>query len=210
MLTKYNHISFDLDGTLVHTLPEYRHKVVPQVVMKLGGKISNPHFIDKFWFEADRNKIIQNEFKVEPKLFWDLFRKIDDHKNRSNHTEAYNDAEPALKRLKEKGKIISIITGAPHYIAQMEIEKLNGAPFDFYLSLDNKFQEKPDPKGMTFVLKKLACKPNQTVYVGNSNEDALFAKNSRVDFIYFERKEHQFDLEKDSIATINNLDELFK
>lgn len=32
ILQEYKHISFDLDGTLVHTLAAYRHKIVPDVV----------------------------------------------------------------------------------------------------------------------------------------------------------------------------------
>ncbi len=117
MLEKYKHISFDLDGTLVHTMPEYRHKIVPEVVKELGGVIQNKFSIDKFWFESGRD--------------------------------------------------------------EMEIQK------------------------------KLTIQPNETVYVGNSNEDAYFAKNAGVDFIYLERKEHQFDLRDYAIATIHSLSELF-
>jgi len=209
MLKKYKHISFDLDGTLIHTLPEYRHRVVPLVVRRLGGKVSDSHSVDRFWFEADRDQIIKNEFGLSPKKFWDLFLKNDSPKKRYHHTKPYEDSELSLRKIKELGKIISIITGAPHWIAQMEIQKLNNSPIDFYLSLDEKLPVKPDPQGMLLTLKKLKMKPIETVYIGNSNEDARFAKNAGVDFIYLERKEHQFDLEKESIATIHSLNDLF-
>ena len=55
MLKKYKHIAFDLDGTLVHTVPEYRYKIVPEVVSQLGGTIDSVHSIDKFWFEGGRD-----------------------------------------------------------------------------------------------------------------------------------------------------------
>jgi phosphoglycolate phosphatase len=211
MLKKYKHIAFDLDGTLVHTVSEYRHKVVPEVVARLGGTISSPHAVDRFWFEAGRDKIIRNEFSLEPEKFWKLFRTIDAPEKRAAHTHAYDDAERTLRKLKDSDKIISIITGAPHFIAQMEIAKLNGAPHDFYFSItDNKeFIEKPDPKSFLYVLQKLSLNPSETVYVGNSNEDAQYAKNAGVDFIYLERKEHEFDLKNYAITTINSLDELF-
>lgn len=210
MLDSYKHIAFDLDGTLVHTVPEYRHKVIPQVVSALGGKIKQKHSINKFWFEAGRDAIIKNEFALKPEEFWKLFRKIDSPENRSANTWAYQDAEPALRSIKKQGKIISIITGAPHWIAQMEIKKLNGAPHDFYLSIaDSEFVEKPDPKSFLFALKKLNITPQETLYIGNSNEDAHFAKNAGVDFLYLERKEHQFDLKDYAIGTIHSLDELF-
>lgn len=210
MIQKYKHISFDLDGTLVHTIPKYRHKIVPKVVKVLGGKILNKHSVDKFWFESNRSVIIKNEFNLDPDIFWKLFREADLPEKRSAHTKAYQDAEIILRKLKNAGKVTSIITGSPHWIAKMEIEKLNGAPYDYYLSIhDSEFDEKPDPRSLNFVLDKLKIKPQETVYIGNSNEDAYFAKNAGTDFIYLERKEHKFDLRDYSIATINNLEELF-
>lgn len=209
MIRKYKHISFDLDGTLVHTIPEYRHKVVPDVVKKLGGHIKEKHSVDKFWFEAGRDTIIKDEFALEPNIFWNLFRQVDSPENRSVHTRAYIDSKPAFRRLKKLGKIISIITGAPAWIAEMEIRKLNGAPYDFYLPIgESEFKQKPDPEGFFYALKKLSVEPKDTVYIGNSNEDAHFAKNAGVDFVYLERKEHQFDLKDFAIGIIHSLDEL--
>ena len=71
------------------------------------------------------------------------------------------------------------------------------------------YKEKPDPKSFYFVLKKLAVDQEETLYIGNSNEDAYYAKNAGVDFIYLERKEHKFDLKDYAITTIHSLDELF-
>jgi HAD superfamily hydrolase (TIGR01549 family) len=209
MLKKYKHISFDLDGTLVHTILEYRHKIVPIVVNKLGGNIKEYSSIDRFWFESGRDQIIKNEFNLEPQIFWELFRKIDTPIERSRHTTAYSDAEEAIKKLKADNKVISIITGAPHWIAEMEIKKLNDIRYDFYLSIfDSNFKEKPDPKSLFYVLKKLSLEPRDTLYVGNSNEDAYYAKNANVDFLYLERKEHEFDLSDYSIGKIQTLTEI--
>lgn len=210
MLEKYDHISFDLDGTLVHTLAEYRHKLVPEIVEKLGGKIKEPHSVDRFWFESGRDEIIRKEFDLEAEKFWKLFRKMDIPEIRAKHTEAYEDSERTLRKLKSLGKKISIITGAPHFVAQLEIAKLNGAEYDHYISTDDEmFAPKPDPKSLFQAMQELSSTPQKTVYIGNSNEDAYFAKNSGVDFIYLERKEHSFDLKEYSIANIHSLDELF-
>ena len=108
-------------------------------------------------------------------------------------------------------KMVSIITGAPHWIAQMEIAKLNDAPYDFYLSItDSEFVEKPDPQSFHHALKQLSLKPQETLYVGNSNEDAYYAKNTGADFAYLERREHVFDKRDYAIASIHSLDELFR
>lgn len=211
MLNKYKHISFDLDGTLIHTVPEYRHNIVPMVVKKLGGTINDKHSIDRFWFESRRDEVIRIDFGLEPSRFWPFFRESDSPEKRSSYIRAYNDAERTLRRLKQMNKIISIITGAPHDIGQIEIEKLNGAPHDFYLSIpDSEFIEKPNPESFHYALENLKIRPEETVYIGNSNDDAYYAKNAGVDFIYLDRKEHLFDLKDYVIATIHSLDELFK
>jgi phosphoglycolate phosphatase len=210
MIERYRHISFDLDGTLVHTVPEYRHKIVPEIVETLKGSIKEDRSIDKFWFESGRDKIIKNEFNLEPGIFWKLFREIDTPEKRSKHTTAYPEAEKAIKKIKESGKIVSIITGAPAWIAEMEIEKLNDIGHDYYLSIHGGgFKSKPDPKSFFYVLDKLSLKPKETLYIGNSNEDAYYAKSAGVDFLYLERKEHKFDLSDYSIGKIHSLDELF-
>ncbi len=211
ILNKYRHISFDLDGTLVHTLRDYRHAVIPKVVSKLGHSIQNPASVDKFWFEPGRDQTIKLEFGVEPSDFWPLFRQIDTPENRAHHTTAYPDAEPALRKLKSCGKIISVITGAPHWVAKLELEKLNQAPVDFFLSLvDGPYPEKPNPVSFHFVINELGQHPAETVYIGNSNDDAIYAKNAGVDFIYLERQEHEFKLRDESVAIIHSLSELFK
>ena len=210
LIDRYAHISFDLDGTLVHTVPEYRHALVSRVVRQLGG-ISSPRDIDRFWFEPDRDETIQSNFHLEPATFWDLFGAEDTVEKRSLHTHAYGEVEDTIRKLKKLDKTISVITGAPHWIATMEIEKLNGAPIDFYCSThDRKFPDKPDPKSFFFVLAELGMKPSETLYIGNSSEDAGLAKNTGVDFAYLERKEHDFDMKEYAIATIQSLDELLK
>lgn len=210
MLKKYRHISFDLDGTLVHTLPEYRHDLVSNVIGRLGGEIPSPRDIDRFWFEPDRDNTIRNYFHLDPVKFWDLFRTEDTPEKRSLHTRAYEEAEDTIRKLKKLDYTVSIITGAPHWIATMEIEKLNGAPVDLYCSTHSqKFPDKPDPASFFFVLKQLGMKPSETLYIGNSNEDAGLAKNAGVDFLYLERKEHEFGLREYALATIRSLEEIF-
>lgn len=210
LLKKYKHISFDLDGTLVHTVPEYRHRVIPRVAKDLGKPAPAPRTIDRIWFEADRDKIVQEEFGMDSEIFWRHFRSIDTPEERSKHTWPYDDSERTVRRLKEMGKIISIITGAPEWIAAMEIGKLNGAPIDFHLPIHARnFSSKPNPESFQFVLKELSAIPEETLYVGNANEDAYFAKNAGVDFLYLERKEHQFDARDWIVSVVHSLDEIF-
>jgi phosphoglycolate phosphatase len=181
------------------------------VVSKLNGKITDLFHIDRFWFESGRDELISKEFSIDPEIFWKEFRIIDTPDERNKHTWAYPDAELAMRKIKDMGKLTSIITSAPRWIADMEIKKLNGVPHDYYLPLSwETFAIKPDPSGLFHVLKELKMNPEETLYIGNSNDDAYFAKNAGVDFIYLERHEHKFDMEDYALKTIHSLNELFE
>jgi len=210
-LDKYTHVSFDLDGTLVRTHSDYRYQIVPRTIKHCEGNTGvASQNIDRFWFESERDSIIKEHFGIDPKAFWDAFCEFDTVEWRSSYTHAYEDAEPALRRLSEMRKHVSIITGAPDWIARMEIEKLNGAPYDHHISLRHgEHPLKPDPASMFATLEHLSVQPHETLYVGNSNEDAVFAKNAGCNFVYVERREHIFENTAWMIAVIESLDELF-
>jgi len=211
LIDRYDHISFDLDGTLVHTIDTYRHATTRRAVRDLGGSEPDETAMDRFWFEAGRNRIIEELFKLDPDVFWNHFHVIDTIEGRGRETYAYEDAEPALHRIKDYNKQTSIITGAPSWIAEMEVGKLNKGPVDHYFSItSSEYAEKPDPASFFHVLDVLKSTPKQTLYVGNSNEDALFAHQAGVDFLYLERRKHDFDLTDYAIATIHSLDQLFE
>ncbi len=71
----YRAVLFDLDGTLVHTAPEHRYKLVGQTLKKLGVNVPSSS-IDKFWFEGRRNTVIKEHFGLEPDLFWEDVYKV--------------------------------------------------------------------------------------------------------------------------------------
>jgi FMN phosphatase YigB (HAD superfamily) len=191
MLKDIAHVSFDLDGTLVHTRPEYRHELVPSVVRQLGG-VTDPLSVDEFWFKPNRSKTIREKFGLDPEVFWDAFGKADTSQKRDSFTHVYSDVIPFLVRLVEMGKTISIITGAPNWIAEMEIAKIEGVSFHSILALNGSgFSEKPCPDGMYDVLHRLNHLPEETLYIGNGLEDAMFASSAGCHFIYIDRGEHE-------------------
>ena len=210
LIDSYKHISFDLDGTLVHTTPEYRYQFIGEVIDNLGGKIKDHRLIDKFWFEQDRTRIIKEDFELDADKFWETYVQIQSMEERGKHTWPYDDVDRTLKKIKNRNKLISIITGSPRAVAEMEIKKLEGEPCDYYLPIhDEKFLSKPDPDSFNFVLNKLGILPSETLAIGNGDEDALFAKNAGVDFIYIERREHDFHFHDYALARVESLDDIF-
>lgn len=206
LINKYTLIVFDLDGTLVHTTAEYRYSVVPKVIQKLGqdpNKIALKD-VDKFWFDGERNTTIKQCFKVDPYFFWKTFHKYDVPKERKRYTMPYEDVLPALNDLKEKGKILAVTTGAPKWIAQMEISLLPPDLFTKVISVTStRYKNKPHPQSLLACIR--FCKKNveESLYIGNSDDDAIYAKAANVDFLYIGRRKHSFSRSK--VATIHSL-----
>ncbi len=208
MIDFYKHISFDLDGTLVHTAPEYRYAVVPQVVDDLGG-VWTKETIDKFWFEANRSDTIQGGFELDPEIFWDQFRKMDTPELRMKSTFAYPECVAVLRRLKASGKTVSILTGAPRCLAEVEIALLGDVDIDHICPIgDSGFSDKPCPDSLHHALRTTGHLPHETLYVGNGAEDALFAQAAGCDFVLIDRGEHEVALIPDH-CRISSLEELF-
>lgn len=211
MIDHYKHISFDLDGTLVHTAAVYRHEIIPPLIERLGGTLRSRDAINRFWFEGNRAAIIQEEFGLDPKTFWSAFHEIDVPEARGAHTNAYEDSHRVLGALKELGKTVSIITGASTPLAEIEINKLPREHVDFYTTTWSAgFPHKPEPDSMIHTLEKLGMRPEETIYIGNSDEDAAFAKRAGVDFILIDRSEHVMPPMDPHPKTIASLLELLR
>jgi phosphoglycolate phosphatase-like HAD superfamily hydrolase len=187
---KYKAIIFDLDGTLVHTLSEYRYMVVGKTLKEFGQNATEKN-IDRFWFEGDRDTIIKEIFHVEPKKFWHAFRTHDNNIIRTQHTKPYEDIK-AIHELKAKGFLIGIVTGAPTHIAELEINLIGKERFDCIICAheDNGYKIKPDPHGIIECMKKLGVNNNEAVYVGNADEDVEAARNAKVLDVLIDRDEH--------------------
>ena len=203
----YEAVVFDLDGTLVHTTPEYRYQIVGQTLRDLGVTSSNRN-IDRFWFEARRDAIIQEHFGLDPKQFWEIYRKKDTTELRRKFTKLYDDVD-VVKELRQNGYKTGIVTGAPMHIASLEIEMLGEGDFDSVIiaQISNGIKPKPHPHGLESCLEILGVDRSKAIYVGNADEDVATAKNARVYDVLLVRGEHEFPDINPSL-TIHSLYEL--
>jgi HAD superfamily hydrolase (TIGR01549 family) len=207
-IDKYKLLVFDLDGTLVHTTAEYRYFIVLKVLKILGVKRKvSLRNIDKFWFDGNRTKTITEDFGCNKIEFWKVFRKEDKFEERAKYTHVYDDVWEVTEKLISYGKRLAITTGAPKPIAKIELSLLPQDRFEKVISITStRYKAKPNPESLTGCLKFCQTKPEDAVYIGNSNEDGEYAKAAGMDFIYIERKEHSFFGEYTAI--IHSLQEL--
>lgn len=203
---KIRSVIFDLDGTLVHTRPEYRYLVVGKTLDKLNIS-ADRKAIDQFWFNADRDNLIRKLFNTEPEKFWNVFKEFDQTELRKKFTEKYNDSD-VIKQLKSENLKIGIVTGTTQEIADMEIELLGKNLIDAVIiaQLSRGVKQKPHPQGIEECLRELSVTNNEAIFVGNSDEDILTAKNAGVVDVLIDRKEHALKIKPSFI--INSLFEI--
>ena len=196
---KYKAVLLDLDGTLVHTSPEYRYTIVGETLTGLGIKTTND-LIDKFWFETSRDKIIRQDFGLNPEIFWAKYRERDHTELRRKLTWPYNDID-FVKELKRIGCKTGIVTGAPPHIASLEISMIGEENFDCVViaSESRGIRPKPDAHGIEEALRFLNTQNNEAMYIGNAEEDILAARNANVLDILLIRGEYKLPEIKPSL-----------
>ena len=204
---KYEAVIFDLDGTLVCTEAAYRYETVGRV-LKEFNKESSKDIINRFWFETRRDEIIKKHFKEEPEAFWKVFHQHDLPEIREKFTKVYNDID-FIQELRKNGFKTAVVTGAPLKIASFEIGMIGEKNFDAIVIANSKngIKPKPHPHGIQECLNLLGIPENKAIFVGNSDEDVMSAKNAKVFDVFIDRKEHQFPEITPSL-TISSLYEL--
>ncbi|MDI6721896.1 MAG: HAD family hydrolase, partial [Candidatus Aenigmarchaeota archaeon] len=183
-------VIFDLDGTLVHTAPEYRYIVVGKVLHELGPPFSKK-YIDEFWFGLDRDRIVEECFNLNPGVFWETYKKYDDPQYRKRFMELYDDVD-FIYELKENGFKTGIVTSAPSRIINVEMEMLPLFDAAVRAQLSSGVNPKPHPDGLEKCLEIMKIENNEALYVGNGEEDILAAKSAGVLDVLIDRGEYEF------------------
>ena len=191
-------IIFDLDGTLVNSLPDLTWSV-NQMLIKLGR---NPVDTDlaSTWIgdgvEAlvtralahDKNRETENldpSYMEKALSIYVAYYRQEPCKN----TFAYPGVIDGLKTLKALGFGLALVTNKPSEFIRPILDKLKffdnqgGEIFDIILGGDALPQKKPDPAPLKHVCNQLHAKLSNCVMVGDSKNDILAAKNAGMNSI---------------------------
>ncbi len=175
---------FDLDGTLLDTLPtiayycnltlrEFNLPEIPEERYKYlagnGAKVLIERMIDEVG--ADREIYFDKMFKFYNKEY---------DKNFSYLTKAFNGVPELLAGLKEIGIGTAVISNKPDFAAVNVVKMFLGDLIDIAHGGRDGIPLKPSPEGVFKIFEEAGVAADECLYVGDTGTDMETGKNSGI------------------------------
>ena len=184
---KFNHkevILFDLDGTLIDSVPDLS-LAVNHMLETLHRETFSEDTI-RYWVGNGAQILVKRalsgETEIDETLDQTLFEKALEifltfyRQNLCIDTAAYPNVTVTLHALKEKEYRLGIVTNKPFDFVGPILEGLGfHGVFDFWLGGDSLDKKKPDPLPLVHACEKMQVSIDQCVMVGDSKNDILAA-----------------------------------
>ncbi|CAA6603538.1 Phosphoglycolate phosphatase [Rhodospirillaceae bacterium LM-1] len=172
---------FDLDGTLVDSLPDLSHALnlqlaeeglrsLEQAEVRLMIGDGAKKLVERAFGAAGRAPLADIEAKVS--RFLELYEE-----SPAQRTTVYHGVVETLSALKEKGLKLAVVTNKPQEATERVLAGLElGGLFDAVVGAGRTKALKPDPAPLLFALEKLGVGKEQAVMVGDNANDVDAAK----------------------------------
>lgn len=180
-------VLFDLDGTLVDTIPDLTYGL-NQMLDRVFGKA--PLTVAEVSTMVGQGVIdlMQRVFQARGIAASDALinRTIEIYcgimvESGSSHSEVFKDVFASLTRLRQAGFALAIVTNKPKSMTEALVKEKGLAPYvDSVIAAGDAPTVKPAPEMLWLACEKLGVDRNEAVMVGDSANDALAARNARM------------------------------
>jgi len=175
-------IVFDMDGTLVSSLPVIFHCENEISRKYLKATLALEEVIAKFGPPA--HAIIGN---MTAGLSEDLRRQavVDYYECYRKHVASRALVFPGitqlLRRIKSAGRRLALVTGVEKIMMEYTLNPFNLLEFfEARVTADDVRNSKPDPEGINLALRRIRVNPRESMYVGDSPADITAGKGAGV------------------------------
>ena len=170
-------VLFDLDGTLVNTLPDL-HFITNQTLKELGYPERSEDEVRQFIGNGVK-KLIARALPAGVTLTQDILDLMQANylKYQNRLSTVYEGIPSVLQKMHDAGIRTAIVTNKPDAAAQEVSRKYFGDLIDVVQGAAEGIPVKPAPDTGNIILKKLGVKPEEAVYVGDSDTDIETGKN---------------------------------
>ena len=216
MAKKYTCVMFDLDGTLLDTIGDIKHNI--NITMRSLGYPEHTYEEVRTFINDGAFKLIERAL-VEDKRDEETVRKTLEiylsnyDKNVCTETRAYDGIVELVKRLKNEGYILSVVSNKPERHVKMLCDIFFGEDTFSYISgTGGDKPVKPSKECVDRALEAMGQSRENLIYVGDSHVDVKTAHNSAVPCVGVTWGFHGKDGFKDQVADFyaDNTDELYR
>lgn len=179
-------VIFDLDGTLLDTLPDIKENI-NLMLERFGYRERSYAEIRKFIGCGARNLVKDSigvslsERELDERL--EYYNKIYTASS-SPRTGLFDGVSEMLSELKKRGFKLAVLTNKPQATTDRVIkEHLSEVEFDIVVGQRNGIKIKPDKEAALSILKLLGVSPENAYMVGDGETDALTAINAGINGI---------------------------
>ncbi len=180
---KYKAILWDLDGTLLNTIEDITDST-NYALMRFGFPIRTIQEIKSF---VGNGLLREMELAVpdgqsNPK-FSEVYRVFRKHYavNCGNKTSPYPEIPETIQTLKAQGFKQAIISNKSDHEAKLLAAQYFNDTFDAVFGESERVRKKPAPDTVFAALAVIGCRPEEAVFVGDSDVDIKTAINAGID-----------------------------
>ena len=185
---RYRLACFDLDGTLLDTLPGLANAL--NAARKMNGLPPQTEERVKSFIGNGVEKMIERSLDDDPGT-WDEGLKMRLLKDRLSYyaanciekTTPYDGITEMLSKLRSSGMLLAVVTNKDEIPTQILTEHFFPDTFDYVRGSQPGMIHKPDPEVIRRCLDLLGVKPGECVYIGDSEVDIRTAEGSGIDLI---------------------------
>ena len=173
-------VIFDLDGTLVNTLPDLAF-ITNTTLTDLGFPKRSEEEVRMF-IGNGMKKLISRALPEGVTLTQDILDLMQANylKYQNRLSTVYDGVPTMLDELHSRGIRTAIVTNKPHAAALAVTEKYFGDLIDLTQGQEAGIPVKPAPDTGNIILRKLNLKPEEAVYAGDSDTDILTGRNLKM------------------------------
>lgn len=177
----YKNIIFDLDGTILNTLEDLA-AATNWVCTQHGWPV---HQVEEYKYFVGNGapklleRVVPDGIELTDELHRQLLEEFTQRYNahKEDKTTVYAGMPQALKRLKEAGLTLAVLSNKPHGAAFPVVERYYPGIFNFVQGAIDGLPVKPDPTLLHRLMGELGATQADTLFVGDSNVDIRTAKN---------------------------------
>ena len=176
---------FDLDGTLLHTLPDIR-SAINQALKECGYDYSFSLKDCTHLIGDGTDNLVRRALK-EKRGDIDAFSELKAHYMnyyrswQNNHTKPFNGLPEVLKVIKDHDVRLYVVTNKPDALAKVIVPAHFGEGFfDDVIGIKEGDPVKPDPNQVNKILALNGYEKEEVIYVGDSGTDVNTAENAGI------------------------------